>query len=70
MIKEKKAGLFKGVDASDLNLFQVSILMDDDADQRFNESEPLTSILPLSQLFHRVEQTHLHVLVQVPQPGE
>jgi len=71
MIKGEKANLFKGVDASDLELFQVSIPIDDDAYQ-LNESnrEPLKSPLPLLQLFHRVEPNHLHVLVQVPKHSE
>jgi hypothetical protein len=66
LIKKKKAPHFDHFAASDLDLFQVSIPIDDDADQRLNESirEPLTSPLPLLQLFDRVEQTHLQVLVQ------
>jgi len=72
MIKGQKAPHLDHLAPSDLELFQVSIPIDDDADQRLNESnrEPLKSPLPLLQLFHRVEPYHLHVLVQVPKPSE
>jgi hypothetical protein len=73
LIKEKKAPHLDHVDASDLNLWNVSISMDDDVDERLknvNNLEPLKPLLPLSQVFSRVEESHLHILIQAPTNGE
>jgi hypothetical protein len=72
-IREEKAPHLDHVAASDLNLWNVSIPMDDDADERLkniNNLEPLKPLLPLSHVFPRVEENHLHILVRAPTNGE
>jgi hypothetical protein len=34
------------------------------------ELTPLNPVLPLSQVFHRVEENRLHIVVQAPPQGE
>ena len=73
LIKEEKAPHLNHVAASDLELWNVSIPMDDDTEERLkniNNLEPLKSLLPLSHVFPRVEESHLHILIQAPTNGE
>ena len=73
LIKEKKASCLEHVDASDLNLWDVSIPMDGDTDVKLKNIynlEPLNALLRLSDVFLRVKESHLHVLVQAPINGE
>ena len=74
LIKEEKASRLKHVDASDLELWSVSIPTDDNADverlkKHINNLEPLKPLLPLSVMFPCVEKSHLHILVQAPTNG-
>jgi hypothetical protein len=72
LIKEKKAFLLNHVDASDLDLWNVSIPAGDDADKRLrsiNNLQPLDAFLRLSE-FPPVEESHLHILVQAPTNGK
>ena len=64
---------FGNVDSKNIDLWNVSIPMDDDADERLkniNNLEPLKPLLQLSEVFPRVEESHLHILVQAPTNGE
>jgi len=72
LIKEKKAHRLKHVDASDLILSQVSLTVDGGVGEilRSVEFTPLNPVLPLSQVFPRVEEKHLHIVVQAPTNGE
>ena len=58
--------------ASELILSQVSLPVDDDLEESLNRVDlaPLKSLLPLSQLFPRVEENHLHIVIQAPTNGE
>jgi Crinkler effector protein N-terminal domain len=65
-IKEKKAPHLDHHAASDLDLWNVSIPMDDDTKERLkniNNLELLKPLLPLSCVFPRVEENHLHILI-------
>ena len=67
LIKEKKAPHLDHVAASDLNLWNVSIPMDDNAGERLeniDNLDPLKPLLSLSQVFPHVEENHLHVVVR------
>ena len=73
LIKEKKAPHLDHVAASDLDLWNVSIPKDDDADERLKSIynlEPLDALLRLSDVFPHVEEYHLHVIVRSPIDGE
>jgi hypothetical protein len=73
LIKEKKASRLEHVDASDLDLWNLSIPMDSDAGERLeniDNFEPLKPLLSLSEVFHHVEGNHLHVVVRSPIDGE
>ena len=73
LIKEEKASRLEHVDASDLQLWNVSIPVNGDADERLksiNNLEPLDALLRLSDVFPHVEENHLHVVVQSPIDGE
>jgi hypothetical protein len=72
LIKEKKARLLSHVDASDLELTQVSLPVNDDLEGSLKKVEivPLAPLLPLSQVFPHVEQNRLHIVVQAPTNGE
>ena len=73
LIKEKKASLLNHIDASDLDLWNVSIPVDDDAVERLkriNNLKQLEPLLRLSDVFPRVEESHLHILVQAPTNSE
>jgi hypothetical protein len=73
LIKEEKAPHLDHVAASDLQLWNVSIPVNGDADERLksiNNLEPLGALLRLSDVFPPVEESHLHVLVQAPTNGE
>ena len=75
LIKEEKASRLKHVDASDLDLWSVSVPTDDSAEverlkKHINNLEPLKPLLPLSVMFPCVEKSHLHILVQAPTSGE
>ena len=73
-IKEKKASLLNHVDASDLDIWTVSIPMNDDACKSLeiiiDNLEPLKPLLSLSHVFPHVEENHLHVVVRSPIDGE
>ena len=72
LIKEEKAPHLDHVAASDLDLWNVSIPMDVDTDAKLkniNNLEPLDALLRLSDVFPRVEESHLHILVQAPTNG-
>ncbi|KAG5634558.1 hypothetical protein H0H81_001534 [Sphagnurus paluster] len=73
-IKEKKKPDFDHIPADKLALFKVSIPVDDNSpDKSLNvDVEPLKSLLPtkpLSQLFPRADESHLHLIIQVPIAG-
>ena len=73
LIKEEKACRLEHIDASDLDLWNVSILFNDDAGERLeniDNLEPLKPLLSLSQAFPHVEENHLHVVVRPPIDGE
>jgi hypothetical protein len=73
LIKEEKAPHLDHVAASDLDLWSVSIPMNDDACERLeniDNLEPLKPLLSLSQVFPHVEENHLHVVVRSPIDGE
>ena len=70
LIKEKKASRLEHVDASDLDLFQVSLPRGGDVDAILQNTQPLDSLLPLSRGFPSVEENHLHVIVRAPINGE
>jgi hypothetical protein len=72
LIKEKKAPHLDHVASSDLDLWNVSIPVKDDADKRLrsiNNLQPLDAFLRLSE-FPPVEESHLHILVQAPTNGK
>jgi hypothetical protein len=72
MIKEEKAHRLKHVDASDLILTKVSLSVDDHLGENLKgvELTPLNPVLPLSQVFPRVEENRLHLVVHAPHQGE
>jgi hypothetical protein len=67
MIKEEKAPHFNHIAASDLILTQAP-----QPKETLNtvDRTPLDPLLPLAQLFLRVEETRLHIVVQAPPNGE
>jgi hypothetical protein len=70
-IKEKNSSSFGNVDSKNIDLWNVSIPMDDVTDERLkNINEPLKPLLPLSDVFPRVEESHLHILIRAPTNGE
>lgn len=71
-IKKKRARRLSDVDASDLELFQVSIPTNDNAEEIFKnlDQRPLNYLSRLSQLFPFVEENSLHIVVEVPAKGE
>ncbi|KAK2460127.1 hypothetical protein APHAL10511_007806 [Amanita phalloides] len=68
LIKEEKKPVFDHVAASKLDLFQVSVPVDDNFDERLKNThlEPLKFFTPLSQLFPHVRGDHIHIVVQGP----
>jgi len=72
LIKEKKSPSFNHVAASKLILSQVSLPVDDDFEENLKHVDlaPLKPLLPLSQLFSRVDENRLHIVVQAPTNGE
>ena len=73
LIKEKNSSSLSNVDSKNIDIWNVSIPMDDDADERLkniNYLEPLKPLLRLSHVFPRVEENHLHILVQAPPNGK
>jgi hypothetical protein len=72
MIKEEKAHRLKHVDASDLILTKVSLSVDDGLGENLKSIAltPLNPVLLLSQVFPRVEENRLHVVVQAPPKGK
>ena len=71
LIKEEKSHDLKHVDASKLNLTQVSLPVDDDLEENLKKVDlvPLASLLPLSQVFPHVEENRVHIVVQAPPKG-
>jgi len=72
MIKEEKSPDLDHISASKLILTQVSLAVDDGLGEILKgiELTPLNPVLPLSQVFPRVEENHLHVIVQAPSKGK
>jgi len=72
MIKEENPHTLDKVDAKDLILTQVSLPVDDGLAENLRRAEltPLNPVLPISQAFPRVEERHLHVVVQAPKNSE
>ena len=57
LIKQAKANHLNHIDASDLDLFQVSLPPNGDVDAELQNLEPLYNLLPLSQSFSRVRKS-------------
>ena len=73
LIKKENSSSFRNVDSKNIDLWNVSIPKDDDADERLKSIynlEPLDALLRLSDVFPHVEEYHLHVIVQSPIDGE
>jgi hypothetical protein len=71
LIKEKQSPRLNHVVASELILSQVSLPVDNDLEASLNvDLAPLDPFLRLSEVFHRVEEKHLHVIVQAPTDSE
>jgi hypothetical protein len=72
LIKEKKVPDPDHVSASKLILSQVSLSVDDSLGENLKSIAltPLNPVLPLSQVFPRVEENRLHVIVQAPPKGK
>ena len=74
LIKEEQSPRFDHAVASDLDIWDVSIPMNDDACKRpeitIDNLEPLKPLLSLSHVFPHVEENHLHVVVRSPIDGE
>ncbi|KAK2463801.1 hypothetical protein APHAL10511_004199 [Amanita phalloides] len=68
VIKEKKNPHLNHLSASDLKLFQVSLPVDDNFEERIKHIplEPLNPLISLSKLFYHVESDHLHIVIQAP----
>ncbi|KAK2464093.1 hypothetical protein APHAL10511_003880 [Amanita phalloides] len=66
MIKEEKRSLFDHVDASKLDLFKVSLPVDDNFEEGIKNTHPLESLASLARLFPHVERDHIHIVVQGP----
>lgn len=59
------------IEKTDHDLFDVSPKDSDvDAVIQIVKLEPLDPLLPLSQVFHRVKENKVHVIVRVPTNGE
>jgi len=71
-IKKRIAPDLDHVPAKDLDLFQVSIPVGDDAEETFKKLDrrPLNYLSRLSQLFPFVEENSLQIVVEVPAKGE
>lgn len=72
LIKEEQSPRFNHVNASALILSQVSLPAVDDLEESLKNVDltPLKPLLPLSQVFPRVEENHLHIVVQAPTDSE
>jgi hypothetical protein len=72
LIKEKQSPRLNHVVASELILSQVSLPLGSDLEESLKNVDltPLDPFLPLSQVFPRVEEEHLHIIVQAPTNGE
>ncbi|KAF8324923.1 uncharacterized protein EI90DRAFT_2224599 [Cantharellus anzutake] len=72
LIKEEQSPRLNHVVASELILSQVCRRVDDDPHESLKDVDltPLKPLLPLSQVFPRVEGDHLHIVVQAPTDGE
>ncbi len=72
LIKEEQSPRLNHVVASELILSQVSLPVDDDLEESLKHVDlaPLKPLLPLSQVFPRVEENCLHIVVQAPTNGE
>ena len=71
LIKEKQSRRLDHVDASDLILSQVSLPVVNDLQESLKNVDlvPLDPLLPLWQVFPRVEENRLHIVVQAPTNG-
>jgi hypothetical protein len=72
LIKEKQSPRLNHVAASELILSQVSLPVDDGLEESLKNVNltPLKPFLPLSEVFPRVEENRLHIVVQAPANGE
>jgi hypothetical protein len=71
LIKEKQSPRLNHVVASELILSQVSLPLGSDLEESLNvDLTPLDPFLRLSQVFPRVEEEHVHIIVQAPTNGE
>ena len=72
LIKKERSHRLNHVDAADLLLSQVSLLVDNDLKEGLKNVDltPLMPLLPVSQAFPRVEENRLHIIVQAPTNGE
>ncbi len=70
LIKEKSPDL-DHVAASKLNLAQVPLAFDEELEENVKKIDlvPLMPLLQLSQVFSRVEENRLHIIVQAPAKG-
>ena len=72
LIKEEMAPRLDHVAAADLNLWKVSIPIDD-VDKKLKNikrSRTVKSPLKLSNVFTSVEESHVHIIIQAPTSGE
>ena len=72
LIKEKKAPDLDHVAASKLDLTQVSLAFDEELEENLKTVDlvPLTPLRSLLQVFPRVEENSLHIIVQAPSKGQ
>ena len=80
-IKDEKKHSFEHVDADSLDIFKVSIPMDDDIDSTLKRFQPehdpergvhhlSLPVKPLKGVFGDPIDEHIHVIVQHPPPGK
>jgi Crinkler effector protein N-terminal domain len=70
-IKAKKSPAFDHIPADNLDLWNVSLLVDRNLKQNLNnlslpDKPPLPPLLKLSNVFSKLKQDHLYIVVRVP----
>jgi hypothetical protein len=72
LIKGKNSSSFGNVDSKNIDLWNVSIPVEDVNERlkNINNLEPLNSLLKLSHVFPHVEENHLHIVVRSPIDSE
>jgi Crinkler effector protein N-terminal domain len=81
VVQDKKRRTFRDVDADDLQLFKVSIPVDNELDGILADFQPqndpansvqkLSAVWRLSQIFSAIPvDGYLHIIVQLPHSGE